>query len=630
MSRFVASTTATINVINSGQIVFNDVMFRSFLSRSPKGGNLWHTSRSTFNGSVRWTSRSPGPGPQSPASNQVGRYLIFGLVGGALGVAGVKVWGGVGPSQSHDHHHIQKALGNTSSTPLDLLLSPVYADASEFNLALGKILAIVGENSSVSPDILASHADTFYSTHHPVSADQRPHVIIYPQSTEEVSQILKICHEHSVPVVANSGLTSLEGQNMHTRGPESISLSFAHLDKIIDFHPDDLDVVVQPGVGWQDLDDFLTSSPDGSHLMFGPDPGIGATIAGMVGTSASGTNAYKYGTMKENVVNLTVVLADGTIVKTKQRPRKSSAGYDLTRLFIGSEGTLGIITEITVKLHVRPVKELVSVATFPDIGLAAATAQYIIARSGLHLNAIEILDSTMMSFVNESTTDESKKFIEKPTLFFKIGGHSQEIIDAQVKLVKEVAYKNNVVKFQLSHNEEENAVLWSARRQGLWSTFQYGSKILEDPNDVQIWTTDIAVPISNLVQVISETNDDLNTSGFHKKFSVMGHIGDGNCHFLLLYNTKDYGKAKALVDRMVERALKLEGTATGEHGVGVGKRKYLETELGTTSVDLMRHIKLLLDPKRILNPDKIFKIDPHDKLDELLDGGAVIEGSGCC
>lgn len=591
-----------------------------------------HNVRSYSKNTARTGQESGIVGTTTPTKYQTGRNLLFVLVGGVLGVVGLKSFGDPESSTQDDNDHYV-SQGNTlaaSTSPLELLASPNYASPSEFSVALAKILAIVGKNSSRSPDIIASHSDSFFSTHHPTSTTQRPHVIIYPQSTEEVSQILKICHEYNVPVVANSGLTSLEGQNMHTRGPESISLSFAHLDKIVSFHPDDLDVVVQPGVGWQDLDDFLKSSPNGKHLMFGPDPGIGATIAGMVGTSASGTNAYKYGTMKENVVNLTVVLADGTIIKTKQRPRKSSAGYDLTRLFIGSEGTLGIITEITVKLHVRPVKELVTVATFPDIKHAAATAQYLIARSGLHLNAIEILDSTMMSFVNESAIDDSKKFIEKPTLFFKIGGHSQEIIDEQVKLVREVAEQNNVDKFQSSNNEEENAILWSARRQGLWSTIQYGSKILEDPEDIQVWTTDIAVPISNLAQVISETNDDLNASGFYKKFSVMGHIGDGNCHFLLLYNTKDYGKAKVLVDRMVERALKLEGTSTGEHGVGIGKRKYLETELGTTSVDLMRHIKLLLDPKRILNPDKIFKIDPNDKLDEMMDGGEVKEGSGCC
>lgn len=519
----------------------------------------------------------------------------------------------------------------TSTIPLDTLTTPKYADEVKFNQGLAKILEIVGEeNSNQQSDVLKSHADTFFSTHHPPKPDvQKPHTIIYPQSTEQVSAILKIANEYSIPIVANSGLTSLEGQNWHTRGPYSISLSFAHLNNILSINPQDLDCRVQAGVGWQELDEFLQDSPETLHLMFGPDPGMGATIAGMVSTSASGTNAYKYGTMKENVINLTVVLADGTIVKTKQRPRKSLAGYDLTRLFIGAEGTLGIITEITVKLHVKPVFEFVSIASFPTIKDAAATAQEIISKSGIQPNAIEILNETMVSFVNQSS-QSTKQFIEKPTLFFKIGGTNEHAIDEQVKLIKEISNRNHLIKFETSHDEETNQVLWSARRQGLWSTFEYGLKILPDKEDVQIWTTDIAVPISKLSTIIAEINQDLIESGFDNKFSVMGHIGDGNCHFLILYNSPDYQKASDVVDRMNERAIKYEGTCTGEHGVGIGKRKYLPIELGETSIDMMRSIKMALDPNRILNPDKVFKIDPLDNLDELITHGKVQEGQGCC
>ncbi|ODV82314.1 mitochondrial D-lactate ferricytochrome c oxidoreductase [Suhomyces tanzawaensis NRRL Y-17324] len=522
------------------------------------------------------------------------------------------------------------AVIDRSTSPLDTLDTPRYANEDEFNTALDKIKRVVGaQNTSLDADVISSHADTFFSTHHPPKPDQKPHTVIYPENTDQVSQVLKIAHEYRVPVVATSGLTSLEGQMMHTRGPYSISLNFGHMDQVLAVHEDDLDAVVQAGVGWQDLDEHLLSSDKSKHLMFGPDPGMGATIAGMVATSASGTNAYKYGTMKENVVNLTVVLADGTVLKTKQRPRKSSAGYDLTRLFIGSEGTLGVITEITVKLHVRPVKELVSIASFPTIKDATSAAQEILSRSGLQPNAIEILDSTMMSFVNEAQTDGAKQFLENPTLFFKIGGANQKVIEDQTAVIQKIAEKNNLIKYEQSTDESENAVLWQARRNGLWSTIQFGAKILPDKDDVQLWTTDIAVPISKLSQVISETNDDLNNSGYFKKFAVMGHIGDGNCHFLILYNTPDYRKTQEIVDRMVERAIGHGGTCTGEHGVGVGKRKYLVKELGTTSVDLMRHIKLLLDPRRILNPDKIIKIDPNDDLDRLLDHGLVKE-AGCC
>ena len=518
-----------------------------------------------------------------------------------------------------------------STTPLSTLETPQYATEAQFKEALRKVVEIVGNDRILTDKTnIDSHSDSYFSTHHPPKPDvQHPGVIITPESTEEVSQILKIAHHYRVPVVPTSGLTSLEGHYIHTRGPYTFSLSFSDMDKILAVHPGDLDVVVQPGVGWQALDEFLLDNDETKHLVFGPDPGPGAQIGGMVASSCSGTNAYKYGTMKENVVNLTVVLADGTIIKTKQRPRKSSAGYDTTRLFIGSEGTLGVITEATLKLHVRPKFELVSIASFPSIKDAAQTAEEIISKSGLHPNAIEILDSTMVGFVN-ARDDGSKKLQETPTLFLKLGGSSKEAINEQVSIITEIANANKLIKFESLSNEQENAVLWAARRNGLWSTVDYGQKILEDKDDVQVWTTDVAVPISNLARMIAETNDDLNSLGFYKKFSVMGHIGDGNCHFLLLYNTKDYGKAQKLVDRMVYRAIKYEGTCTGEHGVGIGKRRYLPTELGENTVDLMRHIKLSLDPRRILNPDKVIAIDKHDDLDEQLDAGHVIEHSKAC
>lgn len=520
---------------------------------------------------------------------------------------------------------------DTSTTPLDSVVPPQYASDSDFKVALQKFKEIVGEENVTSKkEVVDAHADTFFNTHHPPKpTEQRPAVVIYPGNTEQVSEIMKVAHKYRVPVIANSGLTSLEGHNMHTRGPNSISLSFENLNDIIAFHPDDLDVVVQSGVGWQDLDLFLKESDNGKHLMFGPDPGMGATIAGMVATSASGTNAYRYGTMKENVVNLTIVLADGTIVKTRQRPRKSSAGYDLTRLFIGSEGTLGIITEITVKLHPRSDKELVGIASFPTIKDAASTAQHIITKSGIQPNALELVNDTTMSFVNESGS-VGRTFSEAPTLLLKIGGPSDNVIKEQLILIEKIAKDNNLIKFEQSTNTQENEILWGARRAALWSTFEYGKKVLDDKDDVQIWTTDFAVPISKLATLINETNTDLIEHGFKNKFSVMGHVGDGNCHFLLLFNSKDYNKAKVMVDRMVDRALKYEGTCTGEHGVGVGKRAYLEPELGVNAVDLMRHIKYSLDPRAILNPDKVFRIDPTENLDELLHSGHVLETPHCC
>lgn len=543
------------------------------------------------------------------------RYFLFGSIFLGAGFA-------IGYNRSVKIDRLE----DFSTLPLTKLGPPKYAKKSEFEIGLGQIIELVGsQNVSTDEDTLKSHNDSFFSTHHPPKPEvQKPSAVIYPTSTEEVSGILKVANKYNIPIVANSGLTSIEGQNIHTRGPYSISISFNKMNKILAFHPEDLDVVVQPGVCWLDLNDYLGNQHDGNHLMFGPDPGPGANIGGMVGTSASGTNAFKYGTMKENVINLTVVLADGTIIKTRQRPRKSSAGYDLTRLFVGSEGTLGLVTEITVKLHVKSKYEYVSVACFPTIHDAAEMALDVVSQ-GVQPNAMEILDEKMLEFVNQTTT---KKQLEKPTLFFKLGGPSKESIFEQSKLIQEIGSRHNILEFKTSTTDEESMELWSARRNGFWSTFEYGKKILPDKTDIQGWGTDIAVPVSKLAKVISETNEDLIQSGFDNRFSIMGHVGDGNCHFLILYNSPDYQKVKAVVDRMVQRSVKAEGTVSGEHGIGVGKRIYLQEELGVATIDLARKIKLSLDPKRILNPDKIYIIDPNDDLDQQLEAGNILTKEG--
>lgn len=573
------------------------------------------------------TARAVTPKP-------TGSIVAISTAAVVAGIAGKTVWDHQTQTSSLEPQpgaRTQTGGPDRSTTPLDTVAVPQYASDGDFAEALAKFTDIVGkDNVSYSHDVTSAHADTFFSTHHPPDpTKQRPAVVIYPADTEQVSQILKVAHKYRVPVVANSGLTSLEGHNMHTRGPNSVSLAFGNLNDVVEFHPDDMDVVVQAGLGWQELDEYLTGREDGKHLMFGPDPGMGATIGGMVGTSASGTNAYKYGTMKENVVNLTVVLADGTIVKTRRRPRKSSAGYDLTHVFIGSEGTLGIVTEITLKLHPRPFRELVCIATFSTIKDAAATAQQVISKSGIQANALELVNETTMSFVNDSGVLD-KEFLEKPSLLLKLGGPSDAVIRHQTEIVEAIAKQNHSFHFELSPDATNNAVLWAARRAALWSTFEYGKKVLDDPNDVQIWTTDFAVPISQMATLIDSTNADLIASGFSNRFSVMGHVGDGNCHFLLLYNSKDYSKAKEVVDRIVARTIELDGTCTGEHGVGVGKRSYLEAELGVEAVDLMRHLKYSLDPRAILNPDKVVKIDPSDNLDVLLHSGHVLETPKCC
>ncbi|CDR36701.1 CYFA0S01e03664g1_1 [Cyberlindnera fabianii] len=495
------------------------------------------------------------------------------------------------------------AFPESSTTSINDLNSPVYADGASTLMAFKKIKALLDTDQySQEQSELESHSSNDYSTHSP-EKHQKPRLVVYPTSTEQVSEILKIANEYSVPVVPMSGGTSIEGNFISTR--QGIVLSLSGMDSIISFNKSDLDVCVQPAVGWQDLNEYL--APHG--YMIGPDPGPGANIGGMVGTSCSGTNAARYGTMKDNVVNLTVVLADGTIVKTKNRPRKSSAGYNLTNLIIGSEGTLGIVTEITVKLHLKPKYERVSVVSFPRILDAANTVTELI-QNGIQVNAVELLDENMIHVINDSGQCK-RVWTETPTLFIKLGGNDEKILHHLINKVEGISSTNNSLSFQFARDDTESEELWQARKIGFWSSIEYAKKHVSP--DVKVWTTDVAVPISKMSDVIEETIAEIKQSNVF--FTVLGHVGDGNFHAILIYTPEQYAIVKSLSSNLVRRALANDGTCTGEHGVGIVKRKYLEEELGTTGVDLMRKIKLAVDPKRILNPDKIFKIDPNDNID---------------
>lgn len=489
---------------------------------------------------------------------------------------------------------------HTSTLPLDKAISPVYGDPLKVIHELKKILK--EDQISVAPQELSSHSDSYFSTDHPLP-DEHPHAVIYPESTEEVSQILKLAHKYKVPVVPYAGGTSLEGHYIPTR--QGIVIDTARLNKVIALNKDDLDMVVQAAVGWEYLEEYLSPY----KLMFGPDPGPGACIGGMCGTSCSGTNAAKYGTMRENVIALTVVLPDGTIVKTRRRPRKTAAGYNLTNLFVGSEGTLGIITEVTLKLHVVSKFENVAVASFPTLH-DAATAISKIVQSGVDVNAMELLDKEMMQFVNESGS-VTNKYNELPTLMFKFGGSSKEIVNSVTNDVKQICIDSNCGKrnFRFASDDEEKEELWTARKVALWSTLDAGRAKYGE--DAQLWTTDCAIPISRLVESLEHTRKMLDEEKFMS--SIVSHAGDGNYHVFLIYEKKDYQRAANVVQRMVSKALELDGTVTGEHGVGIGKREYLLEELGTDTIDLMRKIKYAIDPLLLLNPDKVFRIDPEEK-----------------
>ncbi|KAF1914253.1 hypothetical protein BDU57DRAFT_454565 [Ampelomyces quisqualis] len=487
---------------------------------------------------------------------------------------------------------------STSSTaPLEKITPPKH-DISEASMeaAWTEFRDIVGkQNISLDMADLQSHSGSAWSSH-PAEPGDVPFCVVKPGSTEDVSAIMQVCHKRKIPVTPYSGGTSLEGHFAATKG--GVCIDFSRMDKILKLHKEDLDVVVQPAVGWELLNEELAKD----NLFFPPDPGPGAMIGGMVGTGCSGTNAYRYGTMKDWVISLTVVLADGTIIKTRQRPRKSSAGYDLTRMFIGSEGTLGLVTEATLKVTVKPQHTSVAVCAFPSIR-AAADCVFRVVGAGVPIAAIEILDDVQMQCINDAG-QTSREWKKAPTLFFKFAG-TPGAVKEQVGQVQSMAKKSGSVSFEFAKSEQEKEDLWQARKEALWSVMAKA----EGNDDMAVWTTDVAVPISKLPQIIEETKAAIGKSGLLA--SIVGHVGDGNFHSIILYNRKtDYEKTKHLVHDMVKRAIELEGTATGEHGVGLVKRDYLPHELGQTTVDAMRQLKKAFDPLCLLNCDKIVRANP--------------------
>lgn len=375
-------------------------------------------------------------------------------------------------------------------------------------------MTVVGrENVSTENSDLETHSGSDWSSYRP-KKDETPFLVVYPSSTEEVSRLMKICHDRVVPVTAYSGGTSLEGHYSPTRG--GVCIDFQRMGNIVELHKDDLDVVVQPALGWEDLNEELSKH----GLFFPPDPGPGAMIGGMVGTGCSGTNAYRYGTMREWVLSLTVVLADGTIIKTRQRPVKSSAGYDLTKLFIGSEGTLGLVTEATLKLTVKPKSQRVAVASFPSVHNAAECVAKVVGE-GVQVAGVEMLDDDQMRFINASETT-SRRWTEAPTLFFKFTG-THSAVKEQIGIVQRLAKSAKGQSFEFARNDDETSELWSARKEALWSVMA----MKRDDSD-RVWTTDVAVPISRLPDIIEQTKEDIVKNGVLA--GICGHVGDGNFH----------------------------------------------------------------------------------------------------
>ena len=395
-----------------------------------------------------------------------------------------------------------------------------------------------------------------------------------------------------MPMIPYSGGSSLEANFAAPHG--GMSIDFAFMDRIIALNDDDMDIVVQPSVQWMQLNDIIKDT----GLFFPVDPGPSAKIGGMVGTSCSGTNAIRYGTMKDWVINLTVVLADGTVIKTKRRPRKSSAGYNLTSLFVGSEGTLGIVTEITLRLAIIPQKTTVAVVTFPTIRDAASAAAKVI-RAGVPVGAMEIMDDVQMHVVNRAGAT-GKTWKEVPTMFFKFSGTKAGVQD-NIGVVKSIARAHQGGTFEFAQTEKEAKQLWSARKEALWSMLA----LKEEGQEV--WSTDVAVPLSRLPDIIEVSKKEMDDLGLFA--SILGHVGDGNFHESVLYdntNPEERAKVEKCVHDMVDRALEMEGTCSGEHSIGLGKKPSLLQELGNPTINVMRSIKKALDPHWLMNPGKIF------------------------
>ncbi len=420
--------------------------------------------------------------------------------------------------------------------------------------------------------------------------NEPPEAVVYPHTTEEVSQIVKVCAEHTVPIIPFGKGTSLEG---HVNAPlGGISVDLSEMNKVLSVHTEDMDCTVQPGVTYVELNKYIRDT----GLFFPIDPGAEASLGGMASTRASGTNAVRYGTMKDNVLALTAVLPDGQVIKTAQRARKSSAGYDLTRLMVGAEGTLGIITELTLKLHGIP--EAISSATcsFPDMETACnaviATIQY-----GIPVARIELLDALSVGAVNSYS---KLNLPETPLLLLEFHG-SQLSVEEQARNFGEIATDFKADNFQWTTEGEERTKLWQARHDTYWAIHQLrpGTKGL---------ASDVCVPISRLAECLVAAQTRAKEMNFIAP--TIGHVGDGNFHVLLLIDNSDEQEvedAKNYLGWLSDLAISMDGTCTGEHGIGQAKIPYLQKELGP-AVNLMATIKKAVDPKNIMNPGKIFSI----------------------
>jgi len=456
--------------------------------------------------------------------------------------------------------------------------------AREFDQSVvAELKALLGERVSTSAAVREHHGKD--ESYFPYAL---PDVVVFLKTTEEVRDVVNICRAHRVPMIPYGVGTSLEGHILAVNGGVCIDLS--QMNQVLAVHEADLDAVVQAGCTRKQLNEFIKHT----GLFFPIDPGADATLGGMAATRASGTNAVRYGTMRENVLSLKVVLADGRVIQTSRRAKKSAAGYDLTRLFIGSEGTLGIITEVTVKLYAVQEAMSAAVCAFDTVDGCTNTVIQTI-QAGIPIARSELLCALTMKALNAHNKTGHR---EQPTLLLEFHGTEASVVE-QAQAVQEIAKDNGGKDFQWATRPEERSKLWEARHNAYFACLQLkpGSRAV---------STDVCVPISRLAECVTETAKDLANSAL--PVPLFGHVGDGNFHLVILIDPAsqaEMDEAKAINARLVTRALAMEGTCTGEHGIGMGKQASLRAELGDDVIDVMRDIKRVFDPDNLMNPGKV-------------------------
>jgi len=449
-----------------------------------------------------------------------------------------------------------------------------------------ELIALLGDRFSISESIRANHARG-EDAYDPILSQ----AVVFPNSNKEISDIAKLCNNHKVPIVPFGTGTSLEGQAVGN--DQGITLSLENMNKVLTVNPEDFDCRVQANVTREQLNEHLKDK----GVFFPIDPGANAALGGMAACSASGTMTVRYGTMRTSVTGLTIVLANGDIIKTGTRTKKTSAGYNLTNLFVGSEGTLGIITEVHLRLSPIPENIMSAVCQFPDLESAVLTAQEII-QYGVPIARVEML--------NKDQTDISIKYSNlenlesKPTLFYEFHG-SESSNKESIQIVEEISQNNSGSDFKWAENTEERNKLWKARHEVYYSVKAQGQ-------DIKIYTTDVCVPISNLVECIKFAEMEIKKYGL--KAPMVGHVGDGNFHTTIIYDPSKEGDYKMIRDfsnKLIDKAISLEGTVTGEHGIGLQKKEYLIKQ-HRDNIPYMKLIKKTFDPNNIMNPGKVFDL----------------------